>query len=394
MNKIVRTKTKALGGVTPDEQEKLKAHTAKWIANAMSTEPVNPTLLTEAIRSLYAAANLKEPRIVIVSSPLVMAFAGGFAAAIWWARKNNAKVLNNSLATYAATYDATDAATRDATDAATREATDAATYEATYAATDEATYAATRDATRAAKFFRLSKQLSAEFGVSHSLMLSCAQSWWRMYQGGNMWSAWDSYVSAFRDVLGLVLPEHEKYRAWEACATEGGFRIMHEEFCIVSDRPEILSVDEQNRPHNETGPSHRWRDGWSLYHWHGVKVPAHWIEDRANLDPKEVIAADNVELRAAGAAICGWPKMLSVLKSKIINDSGSDDIGQLIELTLPGLDEPGRFLKAKCPRNGFIVEGVPRVSDIDGLPIETALAAQAWRVGDPLSEYEHPAIRT
>ena len=86
--------------------------------------------------------------------------------------------------------------------------------------------------------------------------------------------------------------------------------------------------------------------------------------------------------------------MLSVLKSKTINDSGSDDIGQLIELTLPGLDEPGRFLKAVCPRNGIIVEGVPRMSDIDGLPIETALAAQAWRVGDPLSEYEHPAIRT
>ena len=86
--------------------------------------------------------------------------------------------------------------------------------------------------------------------------------------------------------------------------------------------------------------------------------------------------------------------MLSVLKSKVIDDSGSDDIGQLIELTLPGLAEPGRFLKARCPRNGIIVEGVPRVSDIDGLPIETALHAQAWRIGDPLSEYQHPPMRT
>jgi hypothetical protein len=122
--------------------------------------------------------------------------------------------------------------------------------------------------------------------------------------------------------------------------------------------------------------------------------------DRSNLDPNEVIKAKNVEQRAAGAAICGWPKMLSVLKSKTIdvhrNGDGSpnEDVGELIELTLPGLLEPGLFLKAKCPRNGIIVEGVPRVSDIDGLPITTALAAQAWRVGDPLSEYIHPETRT
>ena len=86
--------------------------------------------------------------------------------------------------------------------------------------------------------------------------------------------------------------------------------------------------------------------------------------------------------------------MLSVLKAKVIDDSGSPDIGQLIELALPGLDQPGRFLKAECPRNGIICEGVPRISDIDGLPIETALHAQAWRIGDPLSEYQHPLVRT
>ena len=169
---------------------------------------------------------------------------------------------------------------------------------------------------------------------------------------------------------------------------------MHEQFCIVSDRPLEYHVDERNRPHCETGPFVRWSDGSGFYAWHGARVPAGWIENRATLDPREVIAAENVEHRAAGAAIIGWPKMLSVLDAKVINDSGSDDIGTLIELTLPGLDEPGRFLKAKCPRNGIIVEGVPRVSDIDNLPIETALAAQAWRIGDPQSDYAHPPRRT
>jgi hypothetical protein len=197
-----------------------------------------------------------------------------------------------------------------------------------------------------------------------------------------------------RDILGLRLPQHEKYEAWEQTAKEGGFRVMHDEFCMVSDFPEFIHTDDAGLPHCETGPSHRWRDGWSLYHWHGVAVPAHWIENSKTLDPAEVIAATNVEQRAAGGAIVGWPRMLSVLNERVINDSGNDDVGKLIELTLPGLNEAGRFLKAVCPRNGLIVEGVPRVSDIDGLPINTAIAAQAWRLGDPQSEYQHPTTRT
>ena len=114
---------------------------------------------------------------------------------------------------------------------------------------------------------------------------------------------------------------------------------------------------------------------------------------RSTLDPNEVIKVAEVEQRAAGAAIVGWPRMLAVLKAKVIHDSGSPDVGQLIELKLPGLSSPGRFLKAECPRNGTIVEGVPRHDDA-GLPIETALHAQAWRVGLHPSEYRHPEVRT
>jgi hypothetical protein len=162
----------------------------------------------------------------------------------------------------------------------------------------------------------------------------------------------------------------------------------------VSDRPLEYHIDEQNRPHCETGPFVRWADGSAFYAWHGVYVPADWIENRATLDPREVIKADNVEQRAAGAAIIGWPRMLSVLKAKVIDDSGNSEHGQLIELTLPGLPQPGRFLKALCPRNSWIVEGVPRVSDIDGLPIETAHAAQAWRNGESQAEFQFPPRRT
>ena len=181
---------------------------------------------------------------------------------------------------------------------------------------------------------------------------------------------------------------------WFEIAASAGWWQPFENDVLICERPASLFIDDRGRLHCETGPALLCRDGFPIYAWHGARVPAHWIESRETLDATEVIKSTNVEQRAAGAAIVGWPKMLSVLQSRVIDDSGSDDIGQLIELTLPGLAEPGRFLKAKCPRNGLIVEGVPRTSDIDNLPIETALAAQAWRIGDPQSEYQHPARRT
>lgn len=162
---------------------------------------------------------------------------------------------------------------------------------------------------------------------------------------------------------------------------------------IASERPVLVGWDDQNRLHCDDGaayaPAVEYADGYKLFSWHGTAVPSHWIMGRDNLDPKDVMRQGDVEMRAAGAAIVGWTKMLRVLDYRVIDDSGNDDIGQLIELNFPGLGKPGRFLKAVCPRNGIFVEGVPRVSDIDNLPIETVAAAQAWLIGEPQSEYRH-----
>ena len=218
---------------------------------------------------------------------------------------------------------------------------------------------------------------------------------WASLLGGRWWLSYQAYLRALTDVCGWQPSGdiRERIDAYEA-AQGAGWWWPFDSFAMVSEAPTALHLDESGRLHCETEAAIAWGDEWALHFWHGVMVPAHWIEQRSTLDPNEVIKAQNVEQRAAGAAICGWPKMLSVLDAKVINDSGSDDVGQLIELTLPGLADPGRFLKARCPRNGIIVEGVPYTSDIDGLPIDTALAAQAWRIGDPQSEYQHPPRRT
>ena len=94
---------------------------------------------------------------------------------------------------------------------------------------------------------------------------------------------------------------------------------MHEEFCLVSDFPELIKTDAESRPHCENGPSHRWRDGWSLYHWHGVKIPAEWVEDKASLTAGVALTWANIEQRRAACEILGWEKILQELNARTID---------------------------------------------------------------------------
>ena len=409
MVKIVRTKSKATGGITAREQALMADHAKLWIDRAMRTDPIEPSKIVPAIEGIYAAAGLKKPRVVIVPSPLVLAFAYGASAAIWHVRKTGqddatyaATYAATRATTRAATYDATRAATYAATDDATRAATDAATYAATdvatraatdvatraatYAATYDATYAATYDATYAVTYDAECSAASACRDLAGQLGIECAKLWYRPYQGGNMWAGYDCYLTACRDILGLELSSHDAYAHWEQAAIHGAFRVMHEEFCMVSDFPEIIRKDEENRPHCEDGPSHQWRDGWSLYHWHGTRIPAEWIEDRDSLTPQIALTWENVDQRAAACEILGWHHIINSLDARVLDKDADPQIGRLVEIDLPD-HGPQKFIHATC--------GTGReVAVMADARATTVLEAQAASYGLSADSFLIPEIRT
>jgi len=318
-------------------------------------------------------------------SPVVMAFAYGASAAIWHRKKGGESDATADV-TRAAAYDATAAAAYDATAVAT----DAATDDVTRAATDDATAAAIDSATLSATDNVEKREADACAHLAGELGLQCARRWEIAYQGGNMWAGYDSYLTSCRDILGLELTSHGAYAHWEQAAIHGGFRVMHEEFCIVSDFPEFIKVDENNQPHCDDGPSHRWRDGWSIYYWHGVKVPQNWVEERDSIEPTEILKCDNVEQRAAGCALVGWSRMLDHLDHKIIDSDSNPEHGDLIEVTLDGLPEPEWYLRFYCPRNGLMMEGVNKRE----LSEPTVFAAQAWKSPIPDHLFSYPKQRS
>lgn len=341
-NKIVRTTTKVTGGITNKEEVLLKQHADMWIKRIVSTETADFSKLEPAIKGLYHATNLAEPEVILVKSPIQMVFMYGACSVL--AAKKNANV-RKILADVAQQMN---------------------DIPVGVSAVDH--------------------YLSVCMSVAGKKGLTEAKNWSSVYQGGAYWAQYDSYLTAMRDILGLRLPEHANYKFWEEAAIHGTFRVMHEKFCIVSDFPEVLKIDEQNRPHGQEGPSHRWRDGWSLYHWHGVAVPEHWIMNKETLTAKEAITWENIEQRRAACEILGWAKILRELDAKVINEDGDPEIGTLVEVVLPDIGKE-KFLRVLCGTKREFALPVPP-------DMKTALQANAWTFGMDINDFVVPEVRT
>jgi hypothetical protein len=140
-----------------------------------------------------------------------------------------------------------------------------------------------------------------------------------MWQGGNQWSGYDAYLSFFQDVAQLNLPEYSRYRFWRDLSEHSGPRIVHEKFCIISDRPSVLTVDSRNRPHKETGPFCQWRDGSALYAIHGVRVPAWIVERPGEISIDKINAESNSEIQRIMIERFGWDRYDQECNARVID---------------------------------------------------------------------------
>jgi hypothetical protein len=395
--------SKKIENLTAEQEARLPEFVRRWTDIGLCTNPAERPRAEAAIKEMYRCAGLAPPeRIVWCGSPL----SQGLTRAIILDKREDSVKASVGYSVAASVAESVWASVRESVGASVWASVAESVGDSVWASVWASVAASVRD--NVAASVRASVAESVGESVAESVRASVAESVRASVWDSVRASVWDSvadsvygqhdagwlaFYSYFSDAVGLRRQTEKLAGLWNL-AESAGWALPHKNICWVSERHHILTRDERGRLHSLTGPACAFPDGWAIYAVNGVRVPAHWIEDRENLDPVEVLKSQNVEQRAAGAAIVGWPRMVGKLKRRIIDGDPETDIGALIELTLPGLPEPGRFLQARCPRNGVIVEGVPRISDIDDLPIETVIAAQAWRVGDPQSEYQHPPRRT
>lgn len=167
---------------------------------------------------------------------------------------------------------------------------------------------------------------------------------------------WLAFYRFFRDECGLVKETEKLEGLWEA-AVLGWFWCL-DDTAIVVDRPSKILLDENATLHCETGPAMVYSDGWSLYRWHGVKVPEVVIMNPKSITCDMVAKEENQEVRrimierfdGAKDAAEGISSYIEAASPKVLDTDMSEHNGMRTLLDL-GFED-SYMLCCTCPSTG------------------------------------------
>jgi hypothetical protein len=171
----------------------------------------------------------------------------------------------------------------------------------------------------------------------------------------------------------VLEPEHPEFPRWQlvkSLVESCGLVFLHQQFCLICERPQRLNLDEENRLHGEGEPVVQYADGLALYAHQGVSLP----EEYGTCHPHQwqaqwLLQEPNVELRRVLIQGIGYGRLCQELEAVEL------DIWQeytLLKVTQEIDVEPVFLLKMKCPSTGYI--HVVRVPP----QMESARAAICW----------------
>lgn len=319
---------KTITTITDAQKARFGEWTKKWTEIGLSTEPADFDAAEQAALACYKLCNLKKPKLVMRFGSPMSATVGGILGVRELGGRKASKVAASTSEVQNKLLPSADLS---------------------------GNIAASLKSIDALKDVKLTSEETQ--GLTN-------------YRGGSFWAGWCAYVSFLRDVLDWKNPTLKAFTLDEILTKSCGWVWWHEDVLAISDRPKEIHQDGGGRLHSITGPAISYRDGWSLYYVHGASVPSEWITGREKLDPSMALTWQNVEQRRALAEIIGWDKVLSSLKSKVIDKDLDPMVGTLFEVDLP--DSPkSRFLRVQCGTGRFFSICVPT-------EMKTALDANAW----------------
>ncbi|MGA5468210.1 DUF6745 domain-containing protein [Streptomyces arboris] len=146
-------------------------------------------------------------------------------------------------------------------------------------------------------------------------------------------------------LLDAVLGQHDA--AWLAAFEGRGDRLTglaevarnagwwwpYERAVVISERPEVLHRDEAGRLDHGEGPALAYRDGFALYAWRGMPVPADFLAELASLTPQRIREEENAELRRVMLEYYGYDRYLTESGAEPVH---RDETGILWRIALEG----------------------------------------------------------
>ncbi|WP_328951615.1 hypothetical protein OG778_32210 [Streptomyces sp. NBC_00184] len=118
-----------------------------------------------------------------------------------------------------------------------------------------------------------------------------------------------------------------------AVARNAGWWWPYERTVVMSERPETLHRDEAGRLDSGAGPALAYRDGFALYAWRGMPVPAEFLAELGALTPERIRAEENAELRRVMLEFYGYDRYLTESGAEPVH---RDETGVLWRIPLDG----------------------------------------------------------
>ncbi|MDT9689983.1 hypothetical protein Q5762_16855 [Streptomyces sp. P9(2023)] len=103
----------------------------------------------------------------------------------------------------------------------------------------------------------------------------------------------------------------ERLAGLAAVAEHAGWWWPYEKVAVVCERPVELHRDEAGRLDRGDGPALAYPDGFALYAWRGMAVPAEFLAELGGLTPERIRAEENAELRRVMLEFYGYERYLA-----------------------------------------------------------------------------------
>ncbi|MFF3534183.1 DUF6745 domain-containing protein [Streptomyces sp. NPDC002466] len=195
-------------------------------------------------------------------------------------------------------------------------------------------------------------------------------------------------------LLDAVLGQHDA--AWLAAfdgrggrlnglaevARNAGWWWPYERAVVISERPQALHRDEAGRLDRGDGPALAYADGFALYAWRGMPVPAEFLDELNALTPKRIREEENAELRRVMLEFYGYDRYLSESGAEPVH---RDETGVLWRIALDGDED---VVMVEVVNSTPEPDGTHRVYWLRVPPgTRTAKAGVAWTFGVGSEEY-------
>ena len=186
------------------------------------------------------------------------------------------------------------------------------------------------------------------------------------YLAGSFDSYFFAYYDYFFDVLHIENPVKASYTLYKESLSYG-LLFPLDDFCVGTEKPTSIILDNQFRLHAEGRMALEYSDGFGIYALFGEKLPNKYkkfaIDPIDSLDPKEVLLIPNTVLRLAVIRRVGLHRLKSALKMKEVSRCAS---GILYDIDL-GAAAPVRGLLltwgTKSGEIEEVIQGVPATQE-------------------------------